>query len=195
MTDTTLAHIVFVLDRSGSMDPLRCTAVDGFNRFLAKQASRPGRAVATLVQFADEVWTTWENIGVHEACLDDADYRPGGSTALFDAVAGTIDRVGARLAALPEERRPGKVIFAILTDGEENASRRYTAPDVACRIAHQSERYGWEFLFLGASAQWLEQAREMGIAEDNAAVFEPTVEGLELAMCLAEERVGRARGR
>jgi hypothetical protein len=194
VADLELTHIVFVLDRSGSMEPLRRMAVDGFNQFLSQQRALPGKATATLVQFSDEVWTTWENLPVSEAVLDLHAYTPGGNTALYDAVGGTIDRVGRKLASLPEAQRPGKVVFAILTDGEENSSRRFAAQDVAKRIRHQTDSYGWEFLFLGASPSWLEHAKEMGIQAADATAFDPSPDGLALAMCEMEERVTRTRG-
>ncbi len=102
MPDPNLTHLVFVLDRSGSMEPLRQMAVDGFNEFLAKQKGLPGSTTVTLTQFSDEVWTTMENIPLAEAHFDQDAYGPSGNTALFDAVARTIDRVGHKLAALPE---------------------------------------------------------------------------------------------
>jgi len=194
MPDLDLTHIVFVLDRSGSMEPLRRMAVDGFNQFLSQQCALPGKATATLVQFSDEVWTTWENLPVQEAGLAFKSYTPGGNTALYDAVGSTIDRVGQKLAALPESQRPGKVVFAILTDGEENSSRRFAAKDVSKRIRHQTDSYGWEFLFLGASPSWLEQAREMGIQAADATAFDPSPDGLADALCVMEERVTRTRG-
>ena len=112
----------------------------------------------------------------------------------MDAVGFTIDRTGDDLAALSEEMRPGKVLFAILTDGEENSSRSYDAAAVAERIRHQTDVYFWEFLFLGASASWLEQARELGIdSKEDAIHFEATSQGMEILMCEVSESVGRCR--
>lgn len=139
MPNPNQTHIVFVLDRSGSMDPLREATVDAFNEFLVRQRSLPGLATVTLVQFSAEVATTWENAPIHEAHLAPCDYKPGGITSLHDAVAHTIDRTGACLPRLPRSSRPGKVLFAILTDGEENASVRFRPQDVERRIRHQSK--------------------------------------------------------
>jgi len=193
MSDSDLTHIVFVLDRSGSMDPLRHAAVDGFNEFLARQRALPGAATVTLVQFSSEVSTTWENLPLAEAYLAFKAYQPSGNTALYDAVASTIDRTGHHLASLPEGKRPGKVLFAILTDGEENASVRYRANDVERRIRHQTDLYDWEFLFLGASAAWMDQATTMGLGEANAMPFDATESGMAVAMCEMHERVERVR--
>ncbi|MEN9353526.1 MAG: hypothetical protein RL318_851 [Fibrobacterota bacterium] len=194
MPDANLSHIVFVLDRSGSMDIMRREAVDGFNRFLAHQGSLPGRVTTSLVQFSDKVETSWENIPLSEASLTLEGYCPGGMTALFDAVGSTVDAVGRSLAKLPETRRPAKVLFAILTDGEENSSRHYDAARVQERIRHQADVYGWEFLFLGASERWLEQAKELGIeSPEDAICFTPDPDGMTLAMCEASESIGRRR--
>lgn len=182
MPNPHLTHIVFVLDRSGSMDPLRQAAVDGFNEFLARQRALPGSATVTLVQFSTEVAVTWENLPILEAHLAPRAYRPGGGTALHDAVAQSIDRTGSHLARLPESQRPGKVLFAILTDGEENSSVQFGPTDVEKRIRHQSELYGWEFFFLGASAAWMDQAATMGILEEHALPFDATESGMALAM-------------
>lgn len=194
MPDANYSHIVFVLDRSGSMESIRHAAVEGFNGFLAHQRTLPGRATVSLVQFSDRVSTTWESMPLSEAGLSLDEYLPYGGTALYDAVGSTVDAVGRSLARLPEARRPGKVLFAILTDGEENSSRRYDAAQVQERIRHQTDTYGWEFLFLGASAGWLEQARELGIeSEGDAVCFEATPDGMALAMCEASESIGRRR--
>lgn len=195
MSDSQLTHIVFVLDRSSSMNPLRKVAVDGFNQLLSRQRELPGRATVTLVQFSTEVETTWENLPVTEALLSPRAYCPNGCTALYDAVASTIDSTGHHLAMLPETQRAGKVVFAILTDGEENSSIRFRARDVMSRIRHQTDVYGWEFLFLGASPSWMEQAAEMGIAQEQAVNFEPSEDGLAMVLEEACERVCETRMR
>lgn len=195
MPNPELTHIAFILDRSGSMEPMRQAAVDGFNAFLSHQKEQPGVGTISLVQFSDRVTTTWEGLPLPEVELGWGDYTPAGGTALYDAVGSTVDSLGRKLAALPEPQRPGKVLIAILTDGEENASRRYGARDVLERVRHQTEVYGWEFLFLGASASWMEQARTLGIATEDAANFAPSAEGLQEAMLCASESVARRRRR
>lgn len=195
MPASDLAHIVLVLDRSGSMASMRGAAVHGVNALLRKQCALPGRATATLVQFSERLHLSWANVPVGEACLFPEDYRTEGGTALLDAVGFTIDRTGDDLAALSEEMRPGKVLFAILTDGEENSSRRYDAAAVAERIRRQTDVYSWEFLFLGASASWLEQACELGIAQENAVNFAPEPEALQCVLMEASERISHSRRR
>lgn len=187
-------HIVFLLDRSKSMETLREEAVDGLNGFLAHQRRLAPDATATVVLFADFTQTVCVNTPLSEAHLDVADYVPGGRTALVDAVGSTIDLVGLRIARLPPQERPGRVLFAILTDGEENSSRGYTALDVQWRIRRQTEIYGWEFLFLGSPRSWSIQARDLGIPVRDALPFAHTKDGIRIAMADAArsfaERIG-----
>jgi hypothetical protein len=170
--NTNLTEIAFVLDRSGSMQPLVPETIDGFNRFLADQQALPGQARLTLVLFDDQFEVLADALPVAEMVpLDERSYTTRGCTALLDAICRTIDELGRRLAAMPESERPGKVIVAILTDGLENASRRFTLADVNARIARQRDAYSWEFLFLGANQDAIATAAAMGIASHNSATF------------------------
>ena len=168
-----LTEIAFVLDRSGSMEPIAASAVAGTNEFLREQQAAPGQARFTLVLFDDQYEVPAAALLVVEVVpLENGrTYVPRGSTALLDAIGRTVDELGARLAALPEADRPGKVIVAILTDGHENASRRYTQHDTAKRIAHQREVYGWEFLFLGANQDAIATAAALNIPAASAAAW------------------------
>src|SRR4051812_43365285 len=129
-SNSTYTEIAFVLDRSGSMAQCQQAAIDGFNRFLSEQHNAPGRARLTVVLFDDEYLVPARSIPVQEVVpLNQETYTLGNCTALLDAVGRTIDDLGASLAAMPEDDRPGKVIIAIFTDGLENASRRFTWPE------------------------------------------------------------------
>ncbi|MEO5717385.1 MAG: hypothetical protein ABIR29_02310 [Chthoniobacterales bacterium] len=166
------AEIAFVLDRSGSMDSCRDAAIDGFNRFLKEQQLVEGLAKLTLVLFDDQYLVPVSALPVAEVvALDNETYVPRGSTALLDAVGRTIDDLGARLAALPEEDRPGQVIVAILTDGLENSSQNHTWHQIAGAIKQQTEQYRWTFLFLGANQDAIATAAQMNIAAANAARY------------------------
>lgn len=157
-------EIAFILDRSGSMESIRQATIDGFNAFLRDQQSAPGQTRLSLVFFATETDCRHQSIPVAEVVpLDHDSYVPGGGTALLDAIGETIDRLGQRLAALPETDRPDHVTVAILTDGEENSSRHYSWLQVADRIKHQTETYSWEFLFLGAGPDTIATAGRMNI--------------------------------
>ncbi len=174
-----LTEVAVVLDRSGSMSAMAEEAIGGFNAFLESQRQGPGEVRLWLVLFDHElipVWTSAPLAAVRP--LDAGSYVPRGTTALHDAVATTIDAVGQRLAALPEAERPGRVIVAILTDGQENASSRFTAAEVAQRIRHQREKYGWEFLFLGANQDVVSEAAKMAIPAADAIAFEASGRGV-----------------
>ncbi len=167
-----LTEIAFVLDRSGSMDSVAPAAIAGFNEFLAAHQSAPGRARLTLVLFDDEYLVPAASIPVSEVVpLTVETYVPRNSTALLDAIGRTIDELGERLSHLAEADRPGAVILAVLTDGYENASTKYTWKEVASRIRHQQQTYRWKFLFLGANQDAIATAARMSISQRDAATI------------------------
>lgn len=169
---TDLSAIAFVLDRSGSMDAMLEAAIAGFNHFLREQQAAPGEARLTLVLFDDQYEVPCRNLPIAEVTeLDTSSYVPRGSTALLDAVGRTIDELEAGLAAMPESARPAKVIVAILTDGQENSSRRYCWTEIQNRIARQRDQHGWDFLFLGANQDAIATAAQLGIGAHMAAAF------------------------
>ena len=136
-----LTEIAFVLDRSGSMNPIAADAIGGFNTFLASQQSLPGEARLTLVLFDHEYLVTHNNVDIRSVPpLHSAAYLPRGMTALLDAVGRTIDDVGARLATTPEEQRPAKMIVAILTDGQATASRDDSFASLASMLNDQQAK-------------------------------------------------------
>jgi hypothetical protein len=167
-----LTEIAFILDRSGSMESCKQAAIEGFNQFLHDQKDTPGQARITLVLFDDHYETPYISVPLEEMVpLDDQTYQTRGSTALFDAIGRTIDDLGARLAAQPEEQRPGLVIVSILTDGQENASQRFTVADISAKITHQRDTYQWNFLFLGANQDAIASAAQINIAARDAATY------------------------
>lgn len=184
-----LTDVTVVLDRSGSMQVCRTDAEGGLNAFIEDQKKEAGECKFTLVQF-DSLWEI-----VHE-CVDirdvpHCDLRPGGATALLDAVGTAIARTGDRLAKMDEEDRPGLVIFVIITDGEENASREYTLGQVKAMITHQQEKYGWKFTFLGANQDAFASGASMGISHMSSATYRTQKTAQTFAAMSAS--VGRAR--
>ena len=166
------SEIAFVLDRSGSMKSCQQAAIEGFNQFLADQQKTDGLAKLTLVLFDDEYLVPISSIPVEEVVpLTDDTYQPQGCTALLDAIGQTIDDLGQRLAALAEKDRPGQVIVALVTDGLENASQRFTWKEIAGKIKHQTDTYKWIFLFLGANQDAIATAANLSIAANNAASY------------------------
>lgn len=176
-------EIAFILDRSGSMESIRQTTIEGFNTFLRDQQAAPDPARFTLVFFDTRSEARHTSIPIAEITPLDADsYAPNGGTALLDAIGETIDTLGAKFAAMPEADRPDHVTVAILTDGEENSSRHFSWLQVADRIKHQTEKYAWEFLFLGAGEDVIATAGRMNIHAHNTSVFEADHAGSSSAM-------------
>ncbi len=154
-----ITEIAFILDRSGSMETVRQAAIDGFNKFLLHQQATPGNTRLTLVLFDDWIETHYHSIPICEAVpLTHETFVPRNSTSLLDAIGDTMEVLGQRFAAMPEAHRPDRVILAILTDGKENSSERFTWKQVATNISHQTQKYGWEFLFLGAGVETITNA-------------------------------------
>lgn len=167
-----LTEIAFILDRSGSMEPVARAAIDGFNDFLTEQYAVPGDARLTLVLFDNEYLVPVDNIPIADvALLNTKTYIPRGSTALLDAIGETIERMGQRLARTPEHERPGKVIVAIFTDGYENSSVQFTWRQVAAKIKHQTDVYQWDFLFLGANQDAIATAANLNISSHNSSSY------------------------
>ena len=167
-----LTEIAFILDRSGSMASVTEAAITGFNEFLRDQQKTEGQARLTLVLFDNEYLVPLDCIPVQEAvALDTTTYVPRGSTALLDAIGTTIDRLGARISKMLEPDRPGQVIVAILTDGYENSSEKFTWKDISRKILEQTNTYKWQFLFLGANQDAIATAANLSIAATNASSY------------------------
>ena len=165
-----LTEIVFILDRSGSMEGLESDTIGGFNGFVKKQAEM-GQTSLTTVLFDDQYEILHNGIDAGKALLTDKEYFTRGCTALLDAVGKTINKVGKRLDKTPEAARPGKVIFVITTDGLENASRKFSYGEVKKMITHQTEKYGWEFIFMGANIDVAKEGDKLGIRADRSVAF------------------------
>lgn len=156
MTKPNFTHIVALLDKSGSMEVVKNDTIGGFNTFIEEQKRVPGEATLTLVQFSSDCVTTYSDVPLnHVAPLTVETYRPGGWTALNDALAKTITDVGVKLASKPENERPSKVVFLVMTDGAENKSVAYAGhhglKKLSSMVSHQKDKYSWEFVFIGAN--------------------------------------------
>lgn len=169
MTDPTYTDITMVLDRSGSMQSIRDDTIGGFDAFLAEQRSQPGRCTVTLVQFDNEYEEVY--VGRDLADVPGLTLVPRGSTAMLDAIGRAAHATGARLAALPEERRPGTVIVGVMTDGLENASREFSYADIKALVEQQEQVYGWTFMYLGANQDAIEVGASIGVARDRALTY------------------------
>lgn len=176
-------EIVVVLDKSGSMARRQMDAIGGFNQFLQDQQAEPGEANLSLVQFDTTYSIIYSGKSIKEVeSLTTETYRPGGNTALNDALARGIIETGKRLSDMSEDDRPDKVIIVVITDGQENSSKEHTKEQVKEMVLHQMEKYGWEFLYLGANVDAFDEAQQLGIKPDMAMNFAPSARGVRSAL-------------
>ena len=191
-----LTELVFILDRSGSMAGLEADTIGGFNAMIEKQRREPGEAVISTVLFDNETEVIHDRVSLERVPrLTEKEYYVRGCTALLDAVGGAIHHIGNVHKYAREEDRPEKTLFVITTDGLENASRRYTYDKVKAMIERQREKYGWEFLFLGANIDAAREAARFGIRADCAADYHADSIGTEAvyeSVCEAVCQVRRA---
>ena len=167
-----MTELVFILDRSGSMSGLEKDTIGGFNSMLEKQRKEPGDAVVSTVLFDNETEVIHDRVVIADVPnLTDKEYFVRGCTALLDAVGGAIQHIGNVHKYARKEDVPEKTLFIITTDGMENASHHYTYDKVRNMIERQKERYGWEFLFLGANIDATAEAKRFGIDESMAANY------------------------
>ena len=186
--------ITIILDRSGSMGSVKDDTIGGFNNFLEEQQKVEGEASLSLVQFDDQYEVVYMDKDINSADkLTEATFQPRGMTALFDAVGRTINSTGQRLAGLSEEERPNKVVFIILTDGFENASKEFRASKISEMINHQRNNYNWEFMFIGANQDAVLSAKEIGIPASAALTYAANAEGTEILYSRVARKVANYR--
>lgn len=189
-----LTELVFILDKSGSMSGLEKDTIGGYNSMLEQQRKVDGECVVTTVLFDNHYELLHDRIDIRAIQpITAKEYFVGGSTALLDAIGKTIHKIGTVQKNTTEDYRAEKVMFVIITDGEENASRHYSSMQIREMIQRQKERYGWEFIFLGANIDAVETAGRFGIDADRAADYVPDGEGTELNFRMMSETVATFR--
>ena len=189
-----LTELVFILDRSGSMHGLEADTIGGFNSMIEQQRAAEGAALVSTVLFSNESSVLHDRVPLARiAPMTAQQYRVGGCTALLDAIGGAIHHIGNVHKYARAEDRPEHTLFVITTDGLENASHRYTADQVRAMIRRQKEKYGWEFLFLGANIDAVETAERFGIDRSRAANYHSDSVGTRLNYEVLSEAICAVR--
>ncbi len=189
-----LTELVFILDRSGSMSGLEDDTIGGFNAMLEKQKREAGECYVSTVLFDNGSQVLHDRLKLEQVPpMTRQDYCVGGCTALLDAVGGAIHHIANIHRYAREEDQPEHTLFVITTDGMENASRRYRLARVREMIEHEKEKYGWEFLFLGANIDAVGVAGEFGIGADRAVDFHADGMGVELGFAAMSDAIEQVR--
>ena len=185
-----LTEIVFILDRSGSMSGLESDTIGGFNAMIEKQKKAPGEALVSTILFDNVSEVIHDRVHIRDIKpMTDSEYCVRGCTALLDAIGGAIHHIGNVHKYARREDVPEKTMFIITTDGYENASRRYDYERVRRMIERQKEKYGWEFLFLGANIDAAKEAARFGIGADRSVNYKCDEAGTALNYEVISEAV------
>ena len=174
-------ELVFLLDRSGSMSGLESDTIGGYNSLIAKQQQEEGECRLTTVLFDDRYELLHDRVNLKDISpITGREYWVRGSTALLDAIGFAINRIADAQRYAAPGQRADRVLFVITTDGMENASREYGAERIRRMIEVEKEKYGWEFIFLGANIDAVQTASRFGIAADRAANYHADSRGTQL---------------
>lgn len=190
-----LTELVFILDRSGSMSGLESDTIGGFNSLIEKQKKEEGECFVSTVLFDNVSEVLHDRVRLTDINkMTERDYTVRGCTALIDALGGAINHIGNIHKYARSEDVPEHTMFVIMTDGMENASHIYSSDEVKKMIKNQKEKYGWEFLFIGANIDSVETANNLGIDADRAVNYNADGRGTEVVydtVCLAASQIRR----
>ncbi len=189
-----ITELVFIIDRSGSMSGFESDTIGGFNSTIEKQKEQEGRVYVSTVLFDDYSKVIHDRVDINEIKpMTRNDYQVCGCTALLDAIGGAIHHIGnVHKYARPEDV-PEHTIFVITTDGMENASHHYSAEEIKRKIKRQTEKYGWEFIFLAANIDAVDTAENIGIRRERAANYRQTKEGVGRSYYAMSEAITTVR--
>ncbi len=177
-----LTELVMILDASGSMFDLTADTIGGFNTMIEKQKKEEGDCLVTTVLFNGQTRTVHDRVSLKEILpMTENDYRAMGNTALIDALGSSIDHISDVHRYIRPEDVPAHTIFVIITDGMENASRKYSSVEVK-RAVKEKKECGWEFMFIGANIDAVETAARFNIDEDSAVNFLADKKGMGVVM-------------
>ena len=189
-----LTELVFILDRSGSMAGLEDDTIGGFNAMIEKQKAESGEVLVNTVLFDNECEVIHDRVDIQKIKpMTRNEYYVRGCTALLDAVGGAIHHIGNVHKYAREEDCPEKTLFVITTDGMENASRKYSYEKLKAMIQRQKEKYGWEFIFLGANIDAAKEAARFGIGADRAANYHADHQGTAVIYEAVSEAICNVR--
>jgi len=189
-----LTELVFILDRSGSMSGLEMDTIGGFNSMIEKQKKQEGEVFVSTLLFDNDSKVIYDRVQLDKIqAMTEKEYYVRGCTALFDAIGGAIHHIGNIHKYARPEDVPEHTMFVITTDGMENASHRYDSETVKKMIKRQKEKYGWEFLFLGANIDAVETAKHFGIDEDRAVTYTCDSKGTQLNYEVMSEAICSVR--
>lgn len=176
-----LTELVIVLDQSGSMSSIRLDTIGGFNTLLSEQKKLGKDIKVSLVLFNALDELVHDGVAISDIPdFSEDTYIPSGSTALLDAVGKTIDTINARIESTPKKKQPKKVIMAIITDGQENSSHKFSKADIKEKIEAQKGK-GWEFVFLGANQDAFAEGGGLGVARASSCTFAADSKGIKSA--------------
>jgi hypothetical protein len=191
MVNQDFTHVVVILDRSGSMESVRNDMEGGFNKFVEDQRKLPGRCTVSLYQFDDEYMEVYSNKDIKE--VPPLSLVPRNFTALYDGIGKTFNNVGAVLAALKEEDRPGKVVVVVITDGQENASKEFSRDQIKGMIEVQQSKYSWQVVFMGANFDAYGEGASLGVGVGNILKYAANAVGTQHAYASLSRSVGSYR--
>lgn len=186
-------ELVFILDRSGSMGGLESDTIGGYNSMLSKQKKeKTGKVSVTTVLFDDQYELLYNQVPIEKVSpMTEEEYYVRGSTALLDAIGKTVMQVKANQ---DKKEIKDKVLFVIITDGMENASREYRVEQVKKLIEERKEKDNWEFLFLGANIDAIGAAQNIGIDSSRAVRFKSDKKGTAKNYEVLNEAIKEIRG-
>lgn len=192
--NNNITELVFILDRSGSMAGLESDTIGGFNAFIEKQRRQDGECFVSTVLFDQSSEVIHDRVRLSEIKkMTEKDYTVGGCTALIDAIGCAIHHIGNIHRYARREDVPEKTVFVITTDGMENASHIYSSDEVKKMVERQKEKYGWEFLFIGANIDAVETAEKFGIGKDRAVDYLADSKGTKVVFNAVSEAVCAVR--
>ena len=189
-----VTELVFILDRSGSMSGFEDDTIGGFNATIEKQKAEEGKVYVSTVLFDNQSQVIHDRVDIQEVKpMTRRDYEVGGCTALLDAIGDAIHHIGNIHKYARPEDVPEHTIFVITTDGMENASHRYSGSEIKHKIQRQTEKYGWEFIFLAANIDAVETAETLGIRRERAANYTQSSRGVERSYHAMSESIRMIR--